>query len=241
MFGNDFCNRCGLPGHIRRDCSLSWRRYVFVREPSAFEVERAITMLAPQCYNCAAPSHYGDECPHRRRAVEWSIFHTPNLEFLQQASHLPQERQARASPKRKYEGDQHPPPPHRRNYIRGEREEERDRGYYRSRERGDSSSRRDHGRRHHEGSSYAYHRPTREHVTERRDETVYRRHSLAKERDVLPQSHHYHSDSQQSESRKGVSVPGRGHFRKQSLNPEPRQPQVEPPTLSPIISRRRRG
>lgn len=264
MFGNDFCNRCGLPGHLRRDCSLSWRRYVFVREPSAFEVERATTLLCPQCYNCAAPSHYGDECPNRRRTVEWSIFHTPNWEFLQQAVYPSQERQTRKSPKRKHETGQHSHP-HRKNYIRGERAEERDRDRDRNRHRererardrdqdrdrnqshgrsrGEGSSSllsHDHDRRHHDASSNAHHRPPREcTITDRRESTVYRRPSLTEERDLPQGPRHHPSKDQQTESQK-ESVPGRDHLHKQAPKSAPKQRQIERRISSPIGSRHRK-
>lgn len=82
MYENDLCNRCGMPGHIQKDCSLSWRRYAFAREPTRSEIARASSLLAPSCYFCAASTHFGDECPSRRKP-EWSIFHRPLLEFLQ--------------------------------------------------------------------------------------------------------------------------------------------------------------
>lgn len=85
MYENDLCNRCGMPGHIQRDCSLLWRRYVFCREPMRSEVARASSLMAPHCYTCASATHFGDECPSRRKS-EWSVFHRPILEFLQLAA-----------------------------------------------------------------------------------------------------------------------------------------------------------
>lgn len=82
MYDRDLCNRCNLPGHLQKDCSLNWRRYVFCREPTRIEVARANSMLSPNCYICASNTHWGDECPSRRRS-ENSIFHTPILDFLQ--------------------------------------------------------------------------------------------------------------------------------------------------------------
>lgn len=219
MFENDLCNRCGLPGHLQKDCSLAWRRYVFAREPTRHEVERAAALLAPQCYNCAAPSHYGDECPSRRRAVEWSIFHAPNWEFLQQAAYLSQERQARASPKRRYEEEHQ-----RRNHTRTEQQEGRNRDRHRSGE-GESSLTRDHGRRH------------REHHG-RHNESLYRRNTSLEERNSS-QDRRRHPEGQKVESQQEEGNSGSDRPRRQHSHSDHRQQQAKQQSLPSTGSHRR--
>lgn len=105
MSENDFCNRCGMPGHLVIDCSLSWRRYNFARELTGYEVERADSLASPHCYNCASAGHFGDECPNRRKP-EYSIFHRPRYEFLRLTTLIPDKKYhdesntTRRSPKR---------------------------------------------------------------------------------------------------------------------------------------------
>lgn len=95
MYQNDLCNRCNYPGHLQKDCSLQWRKYNFIREVTRHEINRAHGFVAKMCYNCSSASHFGDECPYRRN-VEYSIFHMPELEFLQLAN-------LKATPKKNHE------------------------------------------------------------------------------------------------------------------------------------------
>lgn len=80
------CNRCGLPGHFYRDCTLNWRRYHFCVDLNHDSVSRARYSIKRCCYFCSSPTHLGDECPQRTPyntpSSEWSIFHRPQLEFL---------------------------------------------------------------------------------------------------------------------------------------------------------------
>lgn len=77
------CNQCGLPGHLQRDCSLVWRQYTFCKTMSRQSLRKDVDMLIrPACYNCASSEHFGDECPARTRHG-YSIFHTPNYEYLE--------------------------------------------------------------------------------------------------------------------------------------------------------------
>lgn len=78
------CSRCQLPGHLFKDCSLNWRRYVYTTPypPTSNELNRVDKFIHPSCYECGEfNTHWGDECSHRTRA-EYSIFHTPNQQFL---------------------------------------------------------------------------------------------------------------------------------------------------------------
>lgn len=83
VYDDDLCNRCGQPGHLARECSMSWRGYVFCRDlprsHSAFLDE--LRGLRKRCYNCASISHFGDDCPNRRRP-NYSVFHIPDYDYL---------------------------------------------------------------------------------------------------------------------------------------------------------------
>lgn len=80
---HEVCNRCEQPGHLAKECSMSWRGYVLARalpHESAEFVEE-LRGLRKRCYNCASLSHFGDDCPSRRRPV-YSTFHIPDLHYL---------------------------------------------------------------------------------------------------------------------------------------------------------------
>lgn len=241
MFGHDLCNRCGLPGHVHRDCSLSWRRYSFAREPTRREVGRAANLLTPQCYNCAAPLHYGDECPTRRRGVEWSIFHSPNWEFLQQAALSPQASSAGTSPKRRYEEVQSQHPPQGKGRARDEREarhqardRERDRVDSHSRDRSFTLARElGHRPRNTPSPHLTRHRPPSHapplaRSVGRREETVYRRNGPPDACDPSEDScsHQHHPGGQGSGPHRGELSRGpRSHKQRSGPNPRPGQAQ----------------
>ena len=83
VYDDDLCNRCGQPGHLFRECSMSWRGYIFARDlprsHSTFLEE--LRGLRKRCYNCASISHFGDDCPNRRRP-NYSVFHIPDFDYL---------------------------------------------------------------------------------------------------------------------------------------------------------------
>lgn len=83
VYDDDLCNRCGQPGHLARECSMAWRGYVFSRDlprsHSTFLDE--LRGLRKRCYNCASISHFGDDCPNRRRP-NYSVFHIPDYDYL---------------------------------------------------------------------------------------------------------------------------------------------------------------
>lgn len=85
VYDDDLCNRCGQPGHLARECSMAWRGYVFCRDlprsHSSFLEE--LRGLRKRCYNCASISHFGDDCPNRRRP-NYSVFHIPDYDYLDQ-------------------------------------------------------------------------------------------------------------------------------------------------------------
>jgi hypothetical protein len=83
VYEDDLCNRCGQPAHLAKECSMAWRGYVFARDlprsHSTFLDE--LRGLRKRCYNCASISHFGDDCPNRRRP-NYSIFHIPDYDYL---------------------------------------------------------------------------------------------------------------------------------------------------------------
>lgn len=80
------CNRCGLLGHLQRNCSLSWRQYVFKHKLHRPHFIKQLSGIRAFCYNCAADDHFGDECPERTRGG-CSIFHRPVFEYLEMTAH----------------------------------------------------------------------------------------------------------------------------------------------------------
>lgn len=84
---NERCSKCSWTGHQARECPLHWRQYAFVADAlkSRAKVEHALEGVARVCYNCAGLEHWGDECPHQRKRIEWGAFNEPDLEFLRLA------------------------------------------------------------------------------------------------------------------------------------------------------------
>jgi hypothetical protein len=85
-YDDDLCNRCGQPGHLSKECSMAWRGYVFARDlpPSYTKFSDELRGLRKRCYNCASISHFGDDCPNRRRPT-YSVFHIPDFDYLDRA------------------------------------------------------------------------------------------------------------------------------------------------------------
>jgi hypothetical protein len=83
VYDDDLCNRCGQPGHLVRECSMAWRGYVFARDlpRSHASFINELRGLRKRCYNCASISHFGDDCPNRRRP-NYSVFHIPDYDYL---------------------------------------------------------------------------------------------------------------------------------------------------------------
>lgn len=83
VYDDDLCNRCGQPGHLAKECSMAWRSYVFCRDlpRSHSNFLEELRRLRKRCYNCASISHFGDDCPNRRRP-NYSVFHIPDFDYL---------------------------------------------------------------------------------------------------------------------------------------------------------------
>ena len=83
LVGPKRCLRCGMPGHLVRDC----RRGIPKAGDTGKEKELAVKMEKPEkvkrdlkdieCFNCHQKGHYASNCPHRAMfCMERRMYHT---------------------------------------------------------------------------------------------------------------------------------------------------------------------